>query len=316
METRTRVLAAGFALAMLAGCATTGDAPRAAIGKEAATYPAMPHPQAVPAVSPLSPPSPPLAEAAGAGATAKLETPRAATRKMRAAPARAAPAPVAAAVLYAESGTRVAAASASADFAADAALAARRDAYRDQLKQASYAFNPPTPIKVATPVTVYFWLDPAGEPLRLAEELKAQLLKLRPDEAPQAEAGRVEWSPRMRATLTGADFDITPTEGTKFDGIKNLSAERRSEWSWDVKARHVGERLPLHLQVSAVLPGALGEPEEVLKLDKLIHVEVTWWWLLDEFWEKYWKWLLGGLGTAIAGAIGAWWKRRQDKSGG
>ena len=118
----------------------------------------------------------------------------------------------------------------------------------------------------------------------------------------------------MRATLTGADFDITPTEGKGFDGQKYLSATRRTEWAWDIKAKHVGETLPLHLRVWAVLPKELGEPHEVLKLDKLIHVEVTIFWLLDEFWEKYWKWILGGLGTAIASAIGAWWKSRQPKA--
>lgn len=81
-----------------------------------------------------------------------------------------------------------------------------------------------------------------------------------------------------------------------------------------MKAKHVGQRLPLHLRVWAVLPQELGEPYEVLKLDKLIHVEVTFLWLVDEFSEKYWKWILGGLGTALAGAIGALWKSRQPKA--
>lgn len=206
------------------------------------------------------------------------------------------------------------AAAASPEFSADAELLARRDAYHRQLKQASYTFNPLSPIKVATPVTVFFWIDPVAEPMRLAEELKAKLLEMRPGEAPRTEAGRIDWSPKMRATLTGDDFDITPTERKGFDGQKDLSATRRTEWAWDIKAKHVGETLPLHLRVWAVLPKELGEPYEVLKLDKLIHVEVTIFWLLDEFWEKYWKWILGGLGTAIAGAIGAWWKSRQPKA--
>jgi len=204
----------------------------------------------------------------------------------------------------------------SPEFDADAALLARRDAYHQQLKQAAYTFNPLSPIKVATPVTVFFWIDPVAEPLRLAEELKAAMLKMHPGEAPQAESGRLDWSPKMRATLTGDDFEITPTEGKNFDGQKILSASRRTEWSWDIKAQHVGEKLPMHLRVWAVLPAELGEPYEVLKLDKLIHVEVTFLWLLDEFWEKYWKWILGGIGTALAGAIGTWWKSRQPKLAG
>jgi hypothetical protein len=209
-----------------------------------------------------------------------------------------------------------AAAAASPEFDADAALLARRDAYHQQLKQAAYTFNPLSPIKVATPITVFFWIDPVAEPLRLAEELKAALLRMRPDEVPLAESGRLDWSPKMRATLTGDDFEITPTEGKNFDGQKILSGSRRTEWSWDIKARRVGEKLPMHLRVWAVLPAELGEPYEVLKLDKLIHVEVTFLWLLDEFWEKYWKWILGGIGTVLAGAIGTWWKSRQPKSAG
>lgn len=204
----------------------------------------------------------------------------------------------------------------SPEFRADAALLARREAYHKELKQASYTFNPPSPIKVATPVTVFFLLDPLAEPMRLAEELKAKLLKLRPGETPQTEAGRMDWSPKMRATLTGDDFVITPTEGKNFDGLKLPSATGRREWSWDVKAKHVGPELPLHLQVWVVFPKELGEDDEVLKLDKLIHVEVTFLWLVDEYWEKYWKWILGGLGTALAGAIGAWWKSRQPRAAG
>lgn len=110
----------------------------------------------------------------------------------------------------------------SPEFGADAALLARREAYLKELKQASYTFNPLSPIKVATPVIVYFWLDPLAEPMRLAEELKAKLLMMRPGEAPQTVAGRIDWSPKMRATLTGEDFDITPTEAKNFDGLKIL----------------------------------------------------------------------------------------------
>lgn len=51
------------------------------------------------------------------------------------------------------------------------------------------------------------------------------------------------------------------------------------------------------------------------KLDKLIDVEVSILWLLDVFWVKYRKWIPGGLGTALASAIGPWWKNRQPKAG-
>lgn len=203
----------------------------------------------------------------------------------------------------------------SPEFNADAALLARRDAYLEKLKQGSYSFNPPSPIKVATPVTVFFWLDPSVDPMHLAEELKTKLLEMHPDETPKTEGGRMDWSPKMRAKLTGNDFDITPLEGQNTGGLKDVSSTKRTQWAWDVKAKDIGKSLPLHLQVWAILPGKLGK-EEILALDKSIQVDVTWFWLVDHFWEKYWKWILGGLGTALSGAIGIWWKNRQPKTAG
>lgn len=334
MANRAWLFAAGMSTVFLFGCATT-EQPVAEVRTATRTATATPAFAAAPKLAPLFK----FAEGGEYSKLEKRETPERAERGLREAmlereaagmpgkrfgfAAKAKKNGSTAAAAAAEAAPRVLAelrtavvstAAASPEFSADAELLARRDAYHQQLKQASYAFNPLSPIKVATPVTVHFWIDPVAEPLRLAEELQAKLLAMRPGEAPRTEAGRIDWSPKMRATLTGDDFDIAPTEGKGFDGQKNLSATRRTEWAWDIKAKHVGETLPLHLQVWAVLPKELGEPYEVLKLDKLIHVEVTLFWLLDEFWEKYWKWILGGLGTALATAIGAWWKSRQPKA--
>lgn len=324
MTTRARLFAAGSWMAFLFGCATTFQ-PVAEVRTEIA--------EPVFAAAPRPVPLPKYAESVE---YSKLEKREAAARaelalqeaerelagvssKTLAAKAEknggSAAGTGATRLMLAKRGSVITpATTASPEFSADADLLARRDAYHQQLKQASYTFNPLSPIKVATPVTIFFWIDPVAEPMRLAEELKAKLLEMRPGEPPRTEAGRIDWSPKMRATLTGDDFDITPTEGKGFDGQKNLSATLRTGWAWDIKAKHVGETLPLHLRVWAVLPKELGEPYEVLKLDKLIHVEVTIFWLLDEFWEKYWKWILGGLGTALASAIGAWWKSRQPKA--
>lgn len=334
MATRARLFAAGVLTAFLAACATHDPTAEARDEARPPVVAAAPQPAAAPKVfaskngdrAKLEKAAPErlagekkkevfLIGAEAAVASARLDAAAAPPMAKAKKNGGATVAKVTEHLMLAERRAMVtASAAASPEFDADAALLARRDAYHKQLKQAAYTFNPLSPIKVATPVTVYFWIDPVAEPMRLAEELKAKLLEMRPGETPRTEAGRIDWSPRMRATLTGDDFDIMPTEGKGFDGQKNLSASRRTEWAWDIKARHVGERLPLHLRVWAILPQELGEPYEVLKLDKLIHVEVTWLWLLDEFWEKYWKWLLGGLGTALAGAIGAWWKSRQPKT--
>lgn len=41
-----------------------------------------------------------------------------------------------------------------------------------------------------------------------------------------------------------------------------------------------------------------------------IKMKVTIWWLIDHFFAKYWKWLLGGLGTVFITVFGWSWKKR------
>jgi len=42
--------------------------------------------------------------------------------------------------------------------------------------------------------------------------------------------------------------------------------------------------------------------------ERKINVDVTLWWLIDTYFEKYWKWLLSGLGALLA----AWWAWRRE----
>lgn len=198
----------------------------------------------------------------------------------------------------------------SPEYAEDRQRLARRDAYLSSLQQGGYAFNTPSPVDVGRASSVQFWLDPRGDTEQLARDLKAALRGLGGPAEPGVESGAVEWSPRMRAVLSGEDFDIVPGEGKDFDGIKDLSASLRTSWAWDVRARKPGEALLLHLRVWAVLPEHLGEPREIIKLDRPIRVQATAPWLIDTYWEKYWKWLLGGLGSTLTAVIAWWWQHR------
>lgn len=185
-----------------------------------------------------------------------------------------------------------------------------RDEYISGLTQAAYTFNPPSPIKVAQPVTVALWVDPTTKAAQLAEEMK----KAFPESAARVESGETKWSPRMRATLTGAEFEITPVEGKDFDGIKDLSESARTEWNWSIRPQSPGKK-KLHLLLSVVLPPELGRPRDLPQVSRDIDVEVTIWWVIDNFWEKYWKWILGGLGSAVAAVIAYWWKNRRRRNG-
>ena len=201
-----------------------------------------------------------------------------------------------------------AAAAASPELSADRERMRRRDEYINSLKKGAYTFNPPSPIEVEQRITVALWVDPAKGAAQLAEEMK----KAYPESAARVEAGEIRWSPRMRATLTGGDFEITPVEGKDFDGVKDLSATNRNSWQWDIAPKWPGKKRLLHLRLEVILPPGLGTPWEIV-LDREVEVEVTLWWLLDHFWEKYWKWMIGGLASAAGAALAYWWKNRRRR---
>src|SRR5258708_6656292 len=193
----------------------------------------------------------------------------------------------------------------SPELSADEELLRRRDKYIAGLKKGAYTFDPPSKIEVERRVTVALWVDTVEEAAQLAEEMKKAI----PASAASIEAGATTWSPRMRATLTGPDFEITPVDGKDFDGVKELSMTARTEWGWTLVPTFPGTK-QLHLLLSVVLPPNLGEPRELPQIDREVEVVVTVWWLIDHYWEKYWKWMIGGLAAAIASAIGRPWRKR------
>lgn len=158
----------------------------------------------------------------------------------------------------------------------------RIDAYFNGLKTAAYTFNPPSPIQVAKPVTVHLWLDPQATAAELAEELRKAI----PRDAARVESGETRWSPKMRATLSGPDFEVKAIDPEE----QPVGSTQRTTWSWDITPLRAGEKLALHLRLAAVLPSELGPPKTITTLDREINVEVTWWWLFDHYFEKYWKW--------------------------
>jgi hypothetical protein len=145
---------------------------------------------------------------------------------------------------------------------------------------------------------------------RLAEDLKA----VYPEDAGRIESGEIAVSPRMRATLSAAreDFRVRPVEGATFDGIKDVSEAGRTTWAWDVSPLRPGKKLKLHLLVEAVLPAALGTPQEITTLNKEIDVDVTIWWFITHYLEE-WKWAISGVLGALVAAFSWWWKNRKSR---
>ena len=196
----------------------------------------------------------------------------------------------------------------------DSTMSAERHKYFKKLKTASYSFNTPNSVQIDNPFTIHFFLNPLDEPKKLEKKLRLSISHEPYGKNQKIEAKRTKWNTKMRVTLTGQDFEITPVEGNTFDGIKTPNSDEDTSWSWSVKAKHDGEALPLYLNVWCELPKELGGPLEMIPtLTRYIHIDVTPIWILNTYWEK-WKWILGGIGTVLVTAFGLWWKSRHPEN--
>ncbi|RXK88558.1 hypothetical protein EST62_02655 [Chlorobaculum sp. 24CR] len=195
----------------------------------------------------------------------------------------------------------------------DSTTTAKREQYRLRLKTASYSLNIPSSVKVDTPFTIYFVLNPVENPKILAKKLE-KIISQDPAKTQRIEADTTKLSSKMRVKLTGEDFEITPVEGKEFDGLKSTQPSGDTRWGWHIQAKHAGESLPLYLNVWCELPVALGGPIDMLPtLTRYINVEVTPIWLINTYWER-WQWFIGGIGAVLVTAIGWWLKNRYEKN--
>lgn len=181
-------------------------------------------------------------------------------------------------------------------------MADRWNAFLQSFKDAVYTFNPSSPIKVDKPRTIHLWVDTMVDQQTLAEELR----RIVPWDAARIEAGAIRVSPEMKAILTGENFKIKANSPEK--QIINMAG--RTIWSWDITPTWPGLQT-LHLRLIAIPSDAISSSYTIpVPLDRTIEVKVTIWWLIDHFFEKYWKWVLGGLGTLFITILGWWWKKR------
>lgn len=175
--------------------------------------------------------------------------------------------------------------------------ARRRDEYIAALQKSVITFKPPSPIQVGQRVVVPLSVDPPKEAAQLAEDLRKSLSE-----------GATAWTPRMRAQLAGADFDIALAEGSDSSGVKDLSMTGRTEWSWTVVPKVPGTKR-LTARLAILPPPGLGEPRELPALERSVEVQATLSSSIGRTWDEYWQWILGVLAAAVI-AI-AWWARKR-----
>jgi len=109
-------------------------------------------------------------------------------------------------------------------------------------------------------------------------------------------------SAKMKVILKGADFEITPLSSEE----QIVAGDMPTQWEWDVVPKHSG-KLRLHLAAIVELNNV---SRDFTTVDREITVQVDPIEMAETFTEKNLVWILGTLGTLIAGGW-AWWKRRK-----
>jgi hypothetical protein len=109
-------------------------------------------------------------------------------------------------------------------------------------------------------------------------------------------------STRMKMTLGGADFEITPLSSEE----QIVGGDTPTEWEWDVIPKHAG-KLRLHLAAIVELKNL---SRDFATVDREIAVQVDPVDAVTKFAEKNAAWVLGSLGAGVTG-LWAWWRRRK-----
>lgn len=169
-----------------------------------------------------------------------------------------------------------------------------------ELSWGNAVFNAPTIIQLEEPGLVELYLSPTKTVQQLQAELNRQ---------ENIDSARVQISNRMKAMLSGRNFDIqalVPEE-------QALSSERTALWQWEAVPTKEGDQ-KLHLSLSAVV--SLDEqstPIVIQTFSKYIEVKVSTGQrigLLFGFLASNWEWLWAAVLVPIATFL---WRRHRKK---
>ena len=174
---------------------------------------------------------------------------------------------------------------------------------------AAAAYHVPTPMTVGQADTVRLWLDKRAT----AEALLARLGERVGGEAGVMRAEEVPATPRMRATLSGAAFDIKPL----FDEVQTVYENKDTRWEWEVVPKEEGtHELRVHLRM--VLPGTEDSLDSRVWPVQVVAKPLTPWqqfkaWLKEA--QEVDAMIKGIFGIGIAGVMAWLWARFRRRSG-
>jgi hypothetical protein len=158
------------------------------------------------------------------------------------------------------------------------------------LKTGTLAYNTPERMKVEQ--TAHIVAKIASEAVS-AEALKAQMPQ---DAGTNTEMASTAITPKMKMTLTGADFTITPLSSEEQMVVGSVP----TTWAWDIVPKHSG-KLRLHLAAVIELNGMV---KDFTTVDRDIAVQVDAADMVGDFVRGNWQWLIATL-TALVGGL---WK--------
>jgi hypothetical protein len=159
-----------------------------------------------------------------------------------------------------------------------------------RLKPGNLAYSTPTQMKMAE--TAHIVAKIASDAVS-AEALKAQMPQ---DAGTKTEMAATAITPKMKMTLAGADFTITPLSSEEQMVVGTVP----TTWAWDIVPKHAG-KLRLHLAAVIELNGMV---KDFTTVDRDIAVQVDAADMVGDFVRGNWQWLIATL-TALVGGL---WK--------
>lgn len=165
-----------------------------------------------------------------------------------------------------------------------------------RLKKGNLAYSTPDRMKVGR--TAHVTARIGSEKVPLSELQKG----LENQAGTAARTAPTPVSTKMKMTLKGADFDITPLSSEE----QFVGGDTPTTWEWDVVPKHSGT-LRLHLAAIVELNNL---SRDFTTVDREIAVQVNPVDAAAKFAKENWHWIVTTVGAGLAAAW-AWWKKRR-----
>lgn len=125
------------------------------------------------------------------------------------------------------------------------------------------------------------------------------------EEGQEVKTEQTPVTPKMKMTLTSADFDITPQSSDE----QMVVGTTPTTWRWTIAPRHSGK---LHLHLAAIIE-LEDLKQDYTTVDRDVAVQVDPLDATEKFIQNNWQWLLSGTGgAAVAGTVWKLFKRKKE----